>query len=70
MDLLVSFLTDRRETSKSINLLKLFLLQLKEDICEPIATRYFRDITGTTTGYENDKKVSLPHHTLKHQYYE
>ena len=43
--------------------------KLKEYICEPIATRYVRDITGVTIRYDNDKKVFLPHHTSKHQHY-
>ena len=46
-----------------------FLHRLKEDIGEPIVTRYAREITGMTTIYENYEKVFLPHHTSKHQYY-
>ena len=49
--------------------LMIFVRQLKEDISEPIAKRYFREITGMTTRYDNDEKVFLPHHTSKHQYY-
>ena len=46
-----------------------FINQLKEDIGETIAIRYVRNITGTTTRYEEDEKVFLPQHTSKHQYY-
>ena len=37
-------------------------------ICEPIATRYFREITGMTKRYDDNDKVFLPHHTSKNQY--
>ena len=46
-----------------------FLHQLKEYIGEHISTRYFRDITGMTTRYDNYDKVFLTHHTSNHQYY-
>ena len=45
-----------------------FLHRLKEDIDEPIETRYIRDITGTATRDEYEKKVLLPHHTSMQQY--
>ena len=57
------------ETKKRMILLMIFVRQLKEDISEPIAKRYFREITGMTTRDEYDEKVFLPHHTSKHQYY-
>ena len=40
-----------------------FLHQLKEDIGEPIATIYFKDITGTTTIDDNEEKLFFPHNT-------
>ena len=43
--------------------------KLKEDISEPIATRYVRDITDMTTRDEEKYNPFLPHHTSKHQYY-
>ena len=46
-----------------------FIHRLKENIGEPIVTRYSREITGITTRYEDGEKVFLPHHNLKHCYY-
>ena len=46
-----------------------FIHQLKEDIGEPISTRYIIDIPGTTTRDADNKKLFLPHHTPKNQYY-
>ena len=68
-DLLVIFLTDMRETKKHMILLMIFIHQLKEDIGEHIATRYVRDITGTTKRDDNKKKLFLPHHTSNNKYY-
>ena len=46
-----------------------FIRQLKEDIGEPITTIYVRYIFGMTTRDDVYKKVFLPHHPSKHQYY-
>ena len=46
-----------------------FTCRLKEDIGEPTATRYVREITSMTTRDEEFKKVFIPHHTSKHHYY-
>ena len=51
------------------DLIDAFLHQLKEDIGEPVETRYVREIIGMTTIDDDDKKMFLPHHTSKHQYY-
>ena len=45
------------------------LSRIKDDIGEPIATRYVREITCITTIENDNKKVFLPHHTSKHHYY-
>ena len=46
-----------------------FLHKLKENIGEPILTRYVRDITGMKTRDNNDDKVFLLHQNSKHQDY-
>ena len=46
-----------------------FINKLKEDIGEPIAKRYVRDITNMTTRDDKDGKVFLAHHTSNHQCY-
>ena len=46
-----------------------FIHRLKENIGEPIVTRYSREITGITTRYEDNEELFLPHRTSKHQYY-
>ena len=46
-----------------------FICRLKEDIGEPIATRYVINSTGTTKRDDNNKKLFISHHTSKHKYY-
>ena len=45
------------------NYIDAFFHPVKEDICEPTATRCVRDIADMSTSHDNDKKVFFPHHT-------
>ena len=58
-----------KENKEVYDSIDAFIHQLKEDIGETVATIYFKDITGITTIDDDDKKLFLPHHASKHQYY-
>ena len=51
------------------NYIDAFFHPVKEDICEPTATRCVRDIADMSTSHDNDKKVFFPHHTSINQNY-
>ena len=67
--LVCRFPNRHKENKEVYEYIDAFLNKLKEDIGEPIATRYVRDITGMTTRDDNDGKVFLAHHTSNHQCY-
>ena len=46
-----------------------FICRLKDNIGEPISTRYVREITGMIIRDDHDKNMFLPHQTSKHHYY-
>ena len=61
---------DRKKGKKeAYDQIDAILNRLKENIGEPIAKRYVREITGTTTIDNNKGKVIIQYHTSKHQYY-
>ena len=63
------FTNSQNGNKESYDYIDDFLSLLKEDIDEPITTRYLRNITDNTTIYDNDEKVFLPHHNSKQQYH-
>ena len=66
---LVGQFPNRQKGNKEVyDYFNAFIHQLREDIGEPITTRYIREINSMTTIYDNYDKVFLPHHTSKHKY--
>ena len=57
----------QKESKYEYDSIDAFLYKLKENIGETIEKIYVRYITGITTIYDNNKKVLIQHHTLKHQ---
>ena len=67
--LFVQFPNRQKGNIKAYDYIDTFLCRLKEDIGEPIATRYFREITVITIIDDENKKLFLPKHSSNHQYY-